>query len=120
MAAISGGYRIEAENALVEGEISSNDGTKTSFVEENIAAASGNKSVGYLGVVGNTVTFKFYADKAGKAEIKFLMSSNNTKDGLHGRLPLWVEDQVVTTSGHHRCRSTGADIAFEPACSDCP
>ena len=46
VAAISGGYRIEAENALVEGEISSNDGTKTSFVEENIAAASGNKSGG--------------------------------------------------------------------------
>ena len=114
VAAISGGYRIEAENALVEGEISGNDGTKTSFVEENIAAASGNKSVGYLGVVGNTVTFKFYADKAGKAEIKFLMSSNNTKMDFTEGFLIWVEDQVVTTSDI-TVALNGADIVFEPA-----
>ncbi len=114
VAAISGGYRIEAENALVEGEISGNDGTKTSFVEENIAAASGNKSVGYLGVVGNTVTFKFYADKAGKAEIKFLMSSNNTQMDFTQGFLIWVEDQVVTTSDI-TVALNGTDIAFEPA-----
>ena len=110
-------FKIEAENqeaVVVDGELSSNDGTITSFVEENIATASGNKSLGYLGVIGNTVTFTFESTKAGKGEIAFYMTSNNTQMDFSAGFNMWVDDQVVDNS-IFSVTLNGKDIAFEPA-----
>ncbi len=90
------GYRIEAEDAKIEGKLSSNDGKVTSFVEQNIPTASGNKSVGYLAVVGNKVTFTFNSAAAGKASVTLRASSNNTQFDM-STFVMWVEDQTVTS-----------------------
>ena len=109
---------IEAENqeaVKVEGELSSNDGSITSFVESNVATASGNASLGYLGVVGNTVTFTFESTKAGKGEIIFYMTSNNTQmDFSTGTFNMWVDDQTVTNE-IFSVTLNGNNIAFQPA-----
>ena len=108
---------IEAENqdaVKVEGELSSNDGTITSFVESNIATASGNASLGYLGVVGNTVTFTFESTKAGKGEIIFYMTSNNTQMDFSAGFNMWVDDQTVTNE-IFSVTLNGKNIAFQPA-----
>ena len=86
------GYRIEAEESQIEGTQSSENQSGTGFLEKNIETASGKTSVGYLGVAGNTLTFTFYAEKAGKALIALYASSNNTD------WTTWVVgDQTVTT-----------------------
>lgn len=89
------GYRIEAEEAKIEGTLGSGG---TTFIEENIATASGTKSVGYFGVVGNTITFTFVAEEAGTAEISLRATSNNTQFDMSSGWTMWVDDQVVNQS----------------------
>ncbi len=89
-AAGAGTIRVEAEAAEIVGESSN-----TSFVEE-AAAASGGQSIGSIGVVGNTVTFTFTADAAGKAEIIFYMSSNNNYFNFTDTFEMYPIDQEVT------------------------
>ena len=90
------GYRIEAEDAKIQGEMSSENQSGTGFVELNQATASGNASVGYFGVAGNTITFTFVAAQAGKAEISLRASSNNTQMDFSAGFLMWVDDQVVS------------------------
>lgn len=91
------GYRIEAEESQIEGTQSSENQSGTGFLEKNIETASGKTSVGYLGVAGNTLTFTFYAEKAGKALIALYATSNNTKFDMSAGFTMWVDDQTVTT-----------------------
>ena len=110
-------FKIEAENTeavKIVGELSSNDGSRTSFIEEDIETASGNKSVGYLGVVGNTVTFTFESTKAGTGEIVFYMTSNNTQFDTSAGFTMWVDDQTVDSS-IFSVTLNGKNIEFEPA-----
>ena len=110
-------FKIEAENTeavKIVGELSSNDGSRTSFIEEDIESASGNKSVGYLGVVGNTVTFTFESTKAGTGEIVFYMTSNNTQIDTSAGFNMWVDDQTVDSS-IFSVTLNGNNIEFEPA-----
>lgn len=88
------GYRIEAEEAKIQGTMTQGG---TSFIEQNQATASGNASVGYFGVAGNTITFTFVAAQAGKAEISLRASANNTQMGMiGGQYTMWVDDQTVS------------------------
>ena len=91
------GYRIEAEEAKAEGTLSSErtDGGE-GFIETNQATASGQSSIGYFGVAGNTLTFTFWADKAGTAEIALRAASNNTQFDMTGGWTIYVDDQTVT------------------------
>ena len=90
------GYRIEAEEAKAEGELSSErtDGGE-GFIEVNQATASGNASIGYFGVQGNTLTFTFWAEEAGTAEIALRAASNNTQFDMTS-WTMYVDDQIVT------------------------
>lgn len=90
------GYRIEAEEAKIQGTLSSENASGTGFIENNQATASGGSSVGYFGVAGNTITFTFMADKAGKATISLRASSNNTQMDFSQGFLMWVDDQVVS------------------------
>ena len=90
------GYRIEAEEAKIQGTLSSENASGTGFIENNQATASGGSSVGYFGVAGNTITFTFMADKAGKATISLRASSNNTQMDFSQGFLIWVDDQVVS------------------------
>ncbi len=110
-------FKIEAENTeavVVDGELSSNDGTITSFIESNQTTASGNASLGYLGVVGNTITFTFESTRAGKGELIFYMTSNNTQMDFTSGFNMWVEDQTVDSS-IFSVTLNGQAIDFEPA-----
>lgn len=91
------GYRIEAEEAKAEGTLSSDrtDGGE-GFIETNQKTASGQSSIGYFGVAGNTLTFTFWADKAGTAEIALRAASNNTQFDMTGGWTIYVDDQTVT------------------------
>ncbi len=106
------GYRIEAEAAKFDGTLNSED--VTSPVESNIPSASGNQSLGYLGVVGNTVTFTFKSASAGKATISLRGASNNSKmDSTEGFM-MWVEDQEVSTADF-TVAFNGKPVNFAPA-----
>lgn len=91
------GYRIEAEEAKAEGKLSSErtDGGE-GFIETNQKTASGEASIGYFGVAGNTLTFTFWADEAGTAEIALRAASNNTQMDFSAGYLIWVDDQTVT------------------------
>lgn len=109
--------KIEAENTeavVVDGEISSNDGSITSFIETGIDTASGKASLGYLGVVGNTITFTFESTKAGKGELVFYMTSNNTQMDFSAGFNMWVDDQTVDNT-IFSVKLNGTSISFEPA-----
>lgn len=90
------GYRIEAEVSKIEGTLNSENAAGTGFIENNQATASGNTSVGYFAVPGNTMTFTFYAEEAGTAEIAVRAASNNTQMDFSAGFNIWVDDQVVT------------------------
>lgn len=91
------GYRIEAEDSKAEGTLSSErtDGGE-GFIETNQATASGQASIGYFGVQGNTLTFTFLSDKEGTAEIALRAASNNTQMDFSSGFNIWVDDQTVT------------------------
>ena len=109
------GYRIEAEDSKIEGTQSSENQTGDGFIEFNIETASGNKSIGYLGVAGNTITFTFKSDAAGKANISVRATSNNMQmDSSDGGFVMWVEDQTVTTADF-TAKFNGAAVNFAPA-----
>lgn len=110
--AIEGGYRIEAEDAHVEGTLSSEH--EGGFVESGIATASGQKSLGYLGVEGNKVIFSFSAAAAGKATIALKGASNNTQFDFSDGSTMFVADQTVTTDVIS-VAFNGEEIKFEPA-----
>ena len=90
------GYRIEAEEAKIQGTTSSENASGTGFIESNQATASGNGSVGYFGVAGNTITFTFNSAVAGKATISLRASSNNTQMDFSAGFLMWVDDQTVS------------------------
>lgn len=106
------GYRIEAEDAKFAGELGQgNSGTN---VESDIATASGQKSIGFINVVGNTITFTFKSAAAGKATISLRATSNNTQMIWGPSFSMWVDDQTVTNADF-TVKFNGADVNFEPA-----
>lgn len=108
------GYRIEAEEAKIVGELNSENQAGTGFIENNQATASGSTSVGYLGVVGNTVTFTFKSAEAGKANIALRASSGNMTFDFTAGFAIIVNDQVVTTSDY-TVAFNGNAINYKPA-----
>ena len=107
------GYRIEAEAAKIQGSTSSENASGTGFIENNQATASGGSSVGYFGVAGNTITFTFMADKAGKATISLRASSNNTQMDFTQGFLMWVGDQVVSEKDI-TFSFNGEKVTYEP------
>ena len=107
------GYRIEAEAAKIQGSTSSENASGTGFIENNQATASGGSSVGYFGVAGNTITFTFMADKAGKATISLRASSNNTQMDFSQGFLMWVDDQVVSEKDI-TFSFNGEKVTYEP------
>lgn len=72
-------YTVEAENAIIGGIPSD---TNKHFIENNIASASGKTTVGFLGKAGNNLTFTFYAEAAGTAQIDVYMTSNKLEGSV--------------------------------------
>lgn len=109
--AITGGYRIEAEDAQIEGTPSY---AGNNFVENDITSASGNKAVGSLSTVGNTVTFAFNSSAAGTATVKILAASNVMAfSANHGGGVMFVDDQTVTNSDI-TVSVNGTNVTFSP------
>lgn len=107
------GYRIEAEEARFAGELGS--GNNTGSPVETVETASGGKSIGYLNVVGNTVTFTFKSAAAGKATISLRATSNNTQFPADGNwMNMWVDDQTVSTADF-TVKMNDAAVNFESA-----
>ncbi len=107
------GYRIEAEESKIVGTQSSDNQANPGTFFENVETASGGKSIGYLGVAGNKITFTFRSETAGKATISLRATSNNTKMGS-GWNDMWVDDQVVTEKDF-TVAFNGNAVKFAPA-----
>lgn len=109
------GYRVEAEDAKITGEPSSENNANPGTHIENVATASGGHSIGFLGTAGKTITFTFNAAEAGEAEIAVRMSSNNMQmETSGGSYLMWVEDQVVGEDAF-TAEFNGQKISFENA-----
>lgn len=109
------GYRIEAEEAKITGTQSSENSAGTGFIENNIATASGKTSIGYLGVKGNTVTFTFKSETAGKATISLRATSNAVQMPADGNWAnMYVADQTVSTKDFTVKFNDNA-VNFQPA-----
>ena len=90
------GYRIEAEDAKAEGTQNSDNSAHPGEFLEDVSNASGGHSLGYLGVVGNTVTFTFNAAEAGKAELSLFASSANIQMDFSAGFVMWGADMQLT------------------------
>lgn len=90
------GYRIEAEAAKAEGTQNSDNSTHPGEFLEDVANASGGQSLGYLGVVGNKVTFTFKSATAGKAKLSLVASSANIQMDFSAGFVMWGADQPLT------------------------
>lgn len=92
------GYRIEAEEAKAEGTQNSDNNAHPGEFLEDVSNASGGHSLGYLGVVGNKVTFTFSSATAGKATLSVVASSANVQYAQGGPMGfmMWGADQQLT------------------------
>lgn len=102
--------RVEGEDASKVTVTGEPNQAGANWVETGIPAASGEQSLGYLGVAGNSITLTFNSTQAGTAEIKFFMSSNNMQFAPDFS-SIWVEDQTVSTSGM-TVTVNGTEVAF--------
>lgn len=90
------GYRIEAEDAKAAGTQNSDNQAHPGEFLEDVSNASGGHSLGYLGVVGNTVTFTFTSATAGKATLSLVASSANVQMDFSSGFVMWGADQQLT------------------------
>lgn len=90
------GYRIEAEEAKAEGTQNSDNQAHPGEFLEDVSNASGGHSLGYLGVVGNKVTFTFNSAAAGKATLSLVASSANVQMDFSAGFVMWGADQQLT------------------------
>jgi len=99
--AINGGFRIQAEEARIVGG-------RYGLYIENSPTASNGQSIGALAVAGTTVTFIFYAEQAGTATLRFMMSSTN-----YSWPSLFVMDQNISNNDL-LIRVNGVSQPFNP------
>ena len=102
--------RVEGEDASKVTVTGEPNQAGADWVETGITAASGEQSLGYLGVAGNSITLTFNSTEAGTAEIKFFMSSNNMQFAPDFS-SIWVEDQTVSTTAM-TVTVNGTEVAF--------
>lgn len=107
------GYRLEAENATITGTPSGENQNGTGYIESP-DTASGGKSIGYLGTVGNTVKFSFEADEAGVAKLVLRATSNNMKMEFEPEFFMWVDNQQVSEKDF-TVALNGEPVHFESA-----
>jgi len=108
------GYRIEAEDAKITGEPSSENSAHPGEHTEDVETASGGHSIGFLGTVGKTITFTFNSATAGKAKLSVRATSNNTQFDMSAGFTMWVDNQTVTTADF-TAAFNGAPVNFKPA-----
>lgn len=106
------GYRIEAEAAKAEGTQNSDNQAHPGTFLEDTANASGGQSLGYLGTVGNKVTFTFNSATAGKAKLSLVASSANIQMDFSSGFVMWGADQPLT--GREMTMTfNGASVTYE-------
>ena len=111
-AAGSNNLRIEAENADYVVDLSGMqmwmpDLTSPVEAREN---ASGGASLGYMGAVGNKITWKFDASAAGKATIVLGLASGATDMTTFGQAEMMLEGNVKITANGKELNVSGIKL----------